>query len=107
MSTHRGRRRIPRPTLPLDLLARPALTAGAVVVVVAGCVVGVTVTRHDPVRVIPVGSVVPLPTPSPSVSPLTGVRRPVPVCWAGGAAVVQVCVTQDPRAVVDGSAVRR
>lgn len=95
MTSHRGRRHIPV----------PMLAAGAVAVVVSlGGIAGVEAARHDPVRVIPVGSISPLPTPA--VSPLTGVA-PVSVCWAGGPSVIGSCVTQDPRAVVDGSAVTR
>lgn len=97
MTSHRGRRRIPVRQLAVSVAAAIAVGAGSYS------------AFHDPapVTVIPVGSVSPLPTPTPSVSPLTGVRRPVPVCWAGSPAMVGHCVTQDPQDVVDGSAVTR
>lgn len=96
MTSHRGRRRIPA----------PMLAAGAVAVVVSlGGIAGVEATRQDPVRVIPVGTISPLPTPTPSPR-FTPPVRPVRVCTVD-ALGVRWCDEQDARAVVDGSAVTR
>ncbi len=93
MTSHRGRRRIPLPML---------VAGGVFVVVTLGGITGVELTRHDPVSVIPVGSVVSVPSPAPPTPVRCGSRVTI---WTAGD--VSRSLEQPSCPVVDGTAVTR
>ncbi|OHV42225.1 hypothetical protein BBK14_11430 [Parafrankia soli] len=90
-TSHRGRRPIPVRRLAVSVAAAIAVGGGSYT------------AFYDPApATVPVDSISPLPIPR-----FTPPVDPVSVCWLGSPAVADYCVDQDPRAVVDGSAVTR